>query len=157
MTNWSPPAPHHARAAHTPAITDLETTLEQIVTSAVQTVPGADASGITMTEHGQITSRSPTSDEIHRLDQTQAELGEGPCINAATDPPPDGVVMARDLGAETDSRRWPRFAPAAVAADPGPQTAPPGPWPGSKPARILPPGGHSKVREVPRCSRTTIP
>ncbi|MBP2371947.1 GAF and ANTAR domain-containing protein [Pseudonocardia parietis] len=96
------------------SISDLEQSLEQIVAAAVDTVPGVDAGGISMTEHGHITSRSPTTDDVRKLDQIQAELHEGPCISAAEHPPADGVVLAADLAEEPDTSRWPRFAPKAV-------------------------------------------
>lgn len=99
-----------------PSIADLEQALGEIVAAAVDTVPGADAGGITMTEHGHITSRSPTSEAIRKLDQIQAELHQGPCISAAEQPPVDGVVLARNLATEADASRWPRFAPYAVEA-----------------------------------------
>lgn len=101
---------------HRRSIRDLEEVLGEIVAAAVQTVPGADDGGVTMTERGQITSRRPTTDTIHKLDQTQVELHEGPCISAAEHPPENGMVLARDLAAEPDSARWPRFAPYAAEA-----------------------------------------
>ena len=97
-----------------PSILDLEQTLGRIVSAAVDTVPGVDAGGISLTEHGEITSRSPTDDDVRKLDEIQAELHEGPCISAAVEPPEDGVVLARDLSEQPDSDRWPRFAPRAV-------------------------------------------
>jgi hypothetical protein len=42
-----------------------------------------------MVENGHITSRSPTNDEVRKLDDIQAELHEGPCITAVEDPPGD--------------------------------------------------------------------
>ncbi len=96
------------------SISDLEQTLAQIVAAAVDTVPGADAGGISMTERGHITSRAPTSEDIAKLERLQVELHEGPCITAAEQPPEDGVVFADDLAARPDLDRWPRFAPQAV-------------------------------------------
>jgi len=96
-------------------IRDLEETLHQIVASAVETIPGVDAGSLSMTEQGRIDTRHPTSDAIGKLDHTQSELGEGPCISAIEDPPESGVVLAQDL-AGTDADRWPRFAPHAVEA-----------------------------------------
>lgn len=54
--------------------------------AAVQTVPAADAGGISVTDKGNISSRSPTSDDIQYLDRTQTELSEGPCVTAAEEP-----------------------------------------------------------------------
>jgi hypothetical protein len=97
------------------SISDLEQVLTQIVATAVDTVPGVDAGGISMTENGHITSRSPTNDDIRKLDDIQAQLHEGPCISAIEFPPDDGVVMAQDLTRPPDADRWPHFAPQAVA------------------------------------------
>ncbi|MBP2367611.1 GAF and ANTAR domain-containing protein [Pseudonocardia parietis] len=106
------------RAAHEllgrRSISDLEQTLAQIVAAAVDTVPGADAGGISMTEDGTIGSRAPVGGDVRKLDELQAELTEGPCITAAMEPPADGIVHARDLASSPDADRWPRFAPQAV-------------------------------------------
>lgn len=105
-----------ARAlARRPGIRDLEETLRQIVASAVVTVPGADAASISMTREARVETRHPTREAIRALDETQSELGEGPCISAIEDPPASGVVVAQDLAGE-DAQRWPRFAPRAVEA-----------------------------------------
>ncbi|WP_214364718.1 GAF and ANTAR domain-containing protein [Pseudonocardia sp. H11422] len=96
------------------SISDLEQTLDYIVAAAVDTVPGADAGGISMTENGHITSRSPTNEDVHKLDDLQALLHEGPCITAVEEPPEDGVILARDLAEGPDADRWPHFAPQAV-------------------------------------------
>jgi hypothetical protein len=97
------------------SIRDLEQTLEQIVAAAVATIPGVDAGSISMTEHGRITTRHPTTEAIAKLDETQSELHQGPCISALEDPPPSGTVVADDL-AGVDAQRWPEFAPRAVEA-----------------------------------------
>ena len=97
------------------SVRDLEQTLEQIVASAVVTVPGVDAGSISMTEHGRVLTRHPTSESIRKLDEKQSELNEGPCITAIEDPPETGTVIAHDLGGP-DGQRWPRFAPYAVKA-----------------------------------------
>ncbi len=101
--------------AHRRSIRDLEETLGQIVAAAVDTIPSVDAGSISITEHGRVDTRHPTSEEIRKLDETQGQLYEGPCINALDDPPDNGVVVAQDL-AGADAGRWPRFAPEAVAA-----------------------------------------
>jgi hypothetical protein len=97
------------------SIRDLEQTLRQIVASAVDTIPGVDAGSISMTEHGRINTRHPTSEGIRKLDETQSQLREGPCISAIEDPPDSGIVVAQDL-AGADGEVWPRFAPYAVEA-----------------------------------------
>lgn len=97
------------------SIRDLDFTLAAIVQAAVETVPGVDAGGVSMTEDSTITSRAPTHTAISKLDAVQSELAEGPCIEALGHPGPDGVVAAQDL-AGADAQRWPRFAPRAVEA-----------------------------------------
>ena len=94
---------------------DIERTLEQIVTSAVATIPGVDAGSISMTGSRRIETRAPTNEVIGTLGAVQSELHEGPCISAIEDPAEDGTVVAQDL-AGPDAGRWPRFAPHAVEA-----------------------------------------
>jgi hypothetical protein len=81
----------------------------------VATIPGVDAGSISITEHGRIETRHPTSDRIGKLDDRQSELDEGPCITAIEDPPESGVVVAADFAGD-DAQRWPRFAPLVVEA-----------------------------------------
>jgi hypothetical protein len=96
------------------SIRDLQQTLSEIVAAAVDTVPGATAGGIYVSEDGIVDTRNPTSRGISDLDRLQGELNEGPSITAIESPTEDGVVIARDLGT-SDGATWPRFAPAAVA------------------------------------------
>ena len=97
------------------SIRDLEESLGRIVSAAVDTIPAVDAASISMTEHGRIETRHPTSDAIRKLDETQGQLFEGPCISAIEDPPESGIIIAQDLAGD-DGERWPRFAPRAVEA-----------------------------------------
>ena len=99
------------------SLRDLEETLRQIVVSAVQTVPGIDAGSISLTQHGRVETRQPTSDAIGKLDDKQSELREGPCIRAIDEPPESsGVVIANDFAGDEERDQWPRFAPLAVEA-----------------------------------------
>lgn len=97
------------------SIRDLQQTLSDIVSAAVETVPHVDAGGISMTEDGHIVSRHPTGESVTKMDQLQSELHEGPCITAVTDPPEGGIVIVQDLAGD-DRDRWPQFAPVAVEA-----------------------------------------
>ena len=98
------------------SIRNLEETLRQIVASAVVTIPGVDAGSISITEHGRIATRHPTSEAVGKLDDTQSELGEGPCITAIEDPPPCGLVVAEDFaGADAERSRLDH-----VGREPGP-------------------------------------
>ncbi|MEJ2889707.1 GAF and ANTAR domain-containing protein [Actinomycetospora aeridis] len=92
---------------------DLDLLLSRIVLTAVETVPGADAGGISTTTDGLLGSQNPTSGVISKLDQLQSELREGPCISAIDQLPSDGLVIVDDLAGD-DAARWPRFAPQAV-------------------------------------------
>ncbi|MFC5142341.1 GAF and ANTAR domain-containing protein [Actinomycetospora rhizophila] len=96
-----------------PCLRDLRDALSRVVEAAVDTVPGADAGGISLAEHGEVHSRHPTTPAVTALDQLQADLREGPCITAIEEPPRDGLVLADDLDG-ADAARWPRFAPRAV-------------------------------------------
>jgi hypothetical protein len=87
--------------------------LARIVEAAVETVPGAEGGGITVTEARSVSSTHVSGNQLHRLDEIQAELGEGPCISAADEPPADGIIMAADLAGD-DAARWPNFSPRAV-------------------------------------------
>lgn len=90
----------------------LDDVLRQVVSSAVQTVPGADAAGISLATTDTIESRAPFNDAIRQLDKLQVQQGQGPCLRALTYPPPGGVVVVDDLlGA--DAGRWPLFAAQA--------------------------------------------
>src|SRR5918995_636716 len=90
------------------SIRDLEETLGQIVSAAVNTIPSVDAGSISKTEHGRVDTCHPTSENIRKLDETQSELHEGPCITAIEDPPDSGIIVAQDLAGE-EAERWPRF------------------------------------------------
>jgi len=97
------------------SLRDMHQTLSLIVAAAAETVPGADAAGISMTRGGEVTSDHLTVETITKLDRLQGELGEGPCISAILEAPEDGVVVAHDLAGD-DAERWPRFGPRAVEA-----------------------------------------
>jgi hypothetical protein len=92
---------------------DVETLLDELVHLAIGTIPLVEGGGISRTEHGIVKSGHATDDSVRRLDDLQADLGEGPCVTAADEPPEAGVVVADDL-AGADADRWPRFAPGAV-------------------------------------------
>ncbi|MEJ2871752.1 GAF and ANTAR domain-containing protein [Actinomycetospora sp. OC33-EN08] len=97
------------------SIRDLETTVDKLMHAAVATIPGVVGGGISRTEENTVRSTHATDDHIFELDQLQSELGQGPCITAADDPPLAGVVTANDL-AGADASRWPAFAPRCVEA-----------------------------------------
>lgn len=95
-------------------VRDLEQAVSDLVDTAVDLVPGATAAGMSRVHKGEVRSSHATDDRVSRLDTLQTELGQGPCITAATDPPDDGILYARDLRGRTDVDRWPGFAPHAA-------------------------------------------
>ncbi|PVY30841.1 GAF and ANTAR domain-containing protein [Williamsia muralis] len=91
----------------------IASVLEGLTSSAVEHVPGADHAGITViTKRNKITSTAATSRAARRLDHLQSELGEGPCVDAATH---QHTIRVDDLAVE---KRWPAFSSAALAATP---------------------------------------
>jgi hypothetical protein len=94
---------------------DLQLTLGHIVNSAVETVPGVVAGGISLTGGSVIWAGDPPHAAVTELEALQSCLQEGPSITAIRAAPTDGVVVAQDL-AGADGDRWPEFAPKAVEA-----------------------------------------
>ncbi len=105
-----------AAAAHNliSGVDDLEQVLTGIVRTAVDTVPGADAAGLTLFTKGVLGSRAPFNVSVLKLDELQAELGQGPCIMAVSEMSLGGMVIVDDL-AGADADRWPDFAARAGA------------------------------------------
>jgi hypothetical protein len=96
-------------ASLTPA--DLDSTLSNITTAAVATLPLVDYASITVKHRkGEIDSYALTDELLRELDHKQIELQEGPCFEGATREP---YVVSSDL--RNDSR-FPRYGPVAVAA-----------------------------------------
>lgn len=87
---------------------DAESTLQTIVHSSVDLVPGARWAGISMIEGRQARPRVPTDPLVAELDQLQTTLDDGPCLDALHE---HHTVVIDDMTAET---RWPRFAHAAA-------------------------------------------
>lgn len=102
-----------ARMTERGALNDLDQILGRLIEVAVANVPGADYGGVTLTENGRLSTRAPSDPRITELDARQAEWGEGPCVTAQT--PGGGAIVQVDDFAD-ENHRWPRFAPAAVAA-----------------------------------------
>jgi len=91
---------------------DLGATLETVVGAALELIPGAAAGSISVVEQRRnLRSEAPSSDLPVRFDRMQGELDEGPCLDSVWE---EKTVRVNDFGQE--SERWPRLAPAAVAA-----------------------------------------
>lgn len=87
--------------------TDLESSLERLTAAAIELIPGADAAGVLMvTGPSEFESHAATSELTRQVDKIQAELGEGPCVDAALE---TEMTHTADLRSE---QRWPRFSAA---------------------------------------------
>jgi GAF domain-containing protein len=114
------------RFTTSPSGRDLAHTIRLIVAGAVAVIPGATHAGITVRRpDGSITTTTPTGEVVARLDQAQAVLREGPCVDAVntaqprsdrTDGHPEAgvMVLVEDMTTESHVGRWPRFAPEAL-------------------------------------------
>lgn len=90
---------------------DLDKTLQQITSTAVELLPDVDHASITVRHgDGRLETFAPTSQVLLELDAAQYELQEGPCYEAATD---SVHITAPHLGQDP---RFPRYAPVALAA-----------------------------------------
>jgi GAF domain-containing protein len=91
---------------------DLDATLSQITSAAVEVLPEVDMCSITILHaDGTLVTAAPTDPVLLRIDEHQYKLQEGPCYNAATH---EDQVVSVDLA---DDERFPRYA--AVALDEG--------------------------------------
>ncbi|GAA4078944.1 GAF and ANTAR domain-containing protein [Nonomuraea soli] len=88
----------------------LELTLQAIVESAVQTVPGAQYAGLTVVRKRRAVATPAATDELVRLvDRAQYATGQGPCLDSVYT---QQTVRLADMRKET---RWPRFTRHANA------------------------------------------
>jgi hypothetical protein len=88
------------------ATTNVEDTLELILTAAVDTSPATDLAGILLLEgRGKIVSPATTDEVVNELDQVQAEHNEGPCVESIYD---QEMVLVEDMSEHLE--RWPHFA-----------------------------------------------
>lgn len=99
-----------AKAAQTiDASHDLESTLDSIVHTAVQSLPGIDHVGISIAyRSGQVETKAGTDQLVWELDALQYALREGPCAHAIDVEP---VTVANHL---RHDQRWPNYVPRAV-------------------------------------------
>jgi GAF domain-containing protein len=88
---------------------DLDRTLAQITSAAVEVLPNVQYSSITVRHaDGKLVTSAPTDDLLLRLDSVQYELQEGPCYEAAVE---TAHVISSNLGAD---ERFPKYGPMAV-------------------------------------------
>ncbi len=86
---------------------DLPAILDKIVHLAVKSLADCEFAGISLVENRTITSPSSSGDVPRIVDEIQAEVDEGPCLDAIKD---HEVFQTGDLAAE---QRWPKFAARA--------------------------------------------
>lgn len=93
---------------------ETDAMLDEIVAGAVALIPGVDEGSISVvTGRRDVTSQSPSGDLPRRVDAIQAEVGEGPCLDAVYQ---EHTVRVPDLAVE---QRWPKFARRAAEAGAG--------------------------------------
>lgn len=84
---------------------DEPLTLQRIVELAVQVVPGCDWAGISLrTAETPAKAAASTGETVHRADQLQDSLQQGPCYDSATD---NETHIVRDTMADS---RWPAWS-----------------------------------------------
>jgi hypothetical protein len=94
-------------AALTPA--DLDSTLANITSAAVEVLPDVSYASITVAHaDGRLETSAPTAEMIREVDAVQYELQEGPCYEAAVEA---AHFTSPDLLRDA---RFPRYAPVAA-------------------------------------------
>jgi transcriptional regulator with GAF, ATPase, and Fis domain len=96
-----------ARALHV-RNAELQPTLDAIVQSAVDAIPGARHAGLILVERHELVPQSTTGSPPHLLDLLQQKLKSGPCLEAAER---QTILRIDDMRTED---RWPRFVPEAM-------------------------------------------
>lgn len=88
-------------------VADAGSALRLLVGHAVDMVPGAQMSGVSLGQRGKFSTPAATDDAVLTVDALQYDNRSGPCVDAIIQ---DTTFNARDL--RTDPR-WPRFGRAA--------------------------------------------
>ena len=84
--------------------------LDALTRAARDAIPGTDYASINVVrEDGSVETLAPTDPIVVTIDQLQAELGEGPCFDAATN---EAMFVAEDLAHD---QRWLSWGPKAAA------------------------------------------
>jgi hypothetical protein len=90
---------------------DPQALLAEIVSGAVELIPGTDEASISVvTGRRHITSQAPSSELASDVDALQEAVGEGPCLDAVFQ---ERTVRVPDMATE---QRWPDFAQRASMA-----------------------------------------
>lgn len=93
----------------------VEAALTYPMACAACVVPlGVSGADLTLMSGAGVGESLCSTDEVGtRLEELRFTLGEGPCVDAYSSGLP---VLVPELAADSSSRRWPVFAPAAVRA-----------------------------------------
>ena len=83
----------------------LSDTLTEIAHFAVNAIPGAEGSGLTMLEDGQAQTVVASEEFVRAVDDIQYALGEGPCVLAVSS---GQTQVSGSLGG---AQLWPHFGP----------------------------------------------
>ena len=88
---------------------DLHHLVDAIVAAVTETVPGAEAAGVSLWKDKVLLTVAATSDLVTQVNALEHELDEGPCVQAVTE---ERSYRIDDMRTDV---RWPRFAAAASA------------------------------------------
>ena len=81
--------------------------LQRLVDAMVANLADVDYAGVTMLDHGELTSQAVSDPLVSKLDDLQHRLREGPCVETAAE---KRTIRVDDL---RDEQRWPAFVSAA--------------------------------------------
>jgi GAF domain-containing protein len=87
---------------------DDEHLLQHVAEASVREVPGAEWVGVTLFAGGKLYTAAVSDPFVEKLDSRQYDIGDGPCIQAATQ---GSTVRSDDL---QDEQRWSGFGQAAA-------------------------------------------
>jgi GAF domain-containing protein len=90
--------------------TDLNGVFEQVAGAAKRTIPGAREASVTLVRPAGAYTAAFTGALALELDESQYQLGHGPCLDAASS---DTVIAVVDMASEN---RWPAWTSRAVEA-----------------------------------------
>lgn len=91
------------------AQTDPPHTLQRLVELTPEFFPACDYVGISLIERGEVRTPAGTNERLRALDESQYEIGQGPCRDAIRT---HATVVVHDL---TTDPRWPSWGRAMVS------------------------------------------
>lgn len=87
----------------------VQRTLDRILAHTVELVDGCEHAGILLLHKGEVETVATTGELVRRSDRFQADLGEGPCFDAAS----NGEQVYRIADLSSTEQRWPSYVPKA--------------------------------------------